>query len=220
MEKKEFYRHQLPHFQVPGQIIFVTWCLKSAVPLKALETHKRQLMNLKSEILFAQQSAKDAQMIEHLKMQYRIARKKYVKAFDDLLDLNKDLTVDLSAPACVEILKETLLFYEASKIENFAFCIMPTHVHWVFRTFEDGGDGNPVYVQDILQSVKRFSSNRINKAIGRTGTLWQKESFDTTIRDEKHLWAAMEYTLNNPVKAGLVSSPEEWSGNWVQRSNG
>ena len=57
-------------------------------------------MNLKSEILFAQQSAKDAQMIEHLKMQYRIARKKYVKAFDDLLDLNKDLTVDLSAPAC------------------------------------------------------------------------------------------------------------------------
>jgi len=174
-------------------------------------------MNLKSDIFYAQQAGKDTQIIEKLQMQYHIGRKKYVKAYDDLLDSTQDLNVDLSSPACVEILKDTLLFYESKKIENFAFCIMPNHVHWVFRTFETGENGNPVYLQDILQSVKRYSSNFINKAMNRTGTLWQKESFETTIRDEKHLWSAMEYTLNNPVKAGLVSSPEEWTGSWVKK---
>jgi len=31
MEKKEFHRHYLPHFQQPGQAYFVTWSLKDAV---------------------------------------------------------------------------------------------------------------------------------------------------------------------------------------------
>src|SRR5659263_575603 len=30
MEKKEFHRHYLPHFQQPGQAYFVTWSLKVA----------------------------------------------------------------------------------------------------------------------------------------------------------------------------------------------
>ena len=35
MEKKEYYRRELPHFQQPGQSYFVTWNLKDAVPAKA-----------------------------------------------------------------------------------------------------------------------------------------------------------------------------------------
>ena len=51
MEKKEFYRHYLPHFQQPGQAYFVTWCLKDAVPPKALHTYTLKLEMLKSQIL-------------------------------------------------------------------------------------------------------------------------------------------------------------------------
>jgi REP element-mobilizing transposase RayT len=71
-----------------------------------------------------------------------------------------------------------------------------------------------VYLQDILHSVKRHSSNKINKAENRSGKLWQKESFDTTIRNEKHLFYAIKYTLNNPVKAGLASNWRDWQGTW------
>jgi REP element-mobilizing transposase RayT len=69
-------------------------------------------------------------------------------------------------------------------------------------------------LQDILYSVKRFSANQINKAEKRTGSLWQKESFETTIRDERHLYYAVEYTLNNPVIAGLVNNRNDWPGSW------
>jgi REP element-mobilizing transposase RayT len=93
---------------------------------------------------------------------------------------------------------------------------MPNHVHWVVKLFDKDSAGDPVYLQDILQSVKRHSSNKINKAENRSGTLWQKESFDTTIRNDKHLYYAIKYTLNNPVKAGLVSDWRDWKGTWVQ----
>ncbi len=33
------------------------------------------------------------------------------------------------------------------------------------------------------------------------GKLWQKESFGATIRNEQHLYNAIEYTLSNPVVA-------------------
>ncbi len=82
----------------------------------------------------------------------------------------------------------TLLYWEGQKLQNIAFTIMPDHVHWVVKLYDKDSKGNPVYLQDILQSVKRHSSNRNNKAENRSGKLWQKESFDTTIRNEKHLF--------------------------------
>ncbi len=71
-----------------------------------------------------------------------------------------------------------------------------------------------MYLQDILHSVKLFSSRKINELAGRKGTLWRDESFDITIRDRQHLHNSIEYTLNNPVKAGLVRKREDWKGNF------
>lgn len=97
---------------------------------------------------------------------------------------------------------------------------MPNHVHWVFKVNETDSEGKPVYLQDIMQSVKRQTANEINKANGRKGKFWQKESFDTTIRDHKHLVNAINYTLNNPVVAGFVKDWRDWSGSWYAEGYG
>lgn len=146
-------------------------------------------------------------------MQYYSLRKKYIKAYDDLLDAERSPTVNLSKSDNTKIINEAIQFWEGKKLLNRAWSIMPNHVHWVLQLFEKDKEGKPVYLQDILQSVKRHTANRINKAEGRVGNLWQKESFDTTIRDEKHLYFAIEYTLNNPVSAGLVKVWRDWPGN-------
>ena len=39
-----------------------------------------------------------------------------------------------------------------------------------------------------------------------------KKSFDTTIRDDKHLYHAIKYTLNNPISAGYVEDRKDWPG--------
>jgi hypothetical protein len=46
MEKKEFYRQYLPHFQQPGQAYFITWSLKDAVPPKAFASYTQELYAL------------------------------------------------------------------------------------------------------------------------------------------------------------------------------
>jgi len=251
MEKKEFYRHYLPHFQQPGQAYFVTWCLKDAVPAKALQSYTLKLEMLKSQIsalggapgsgdragrtdqthgsgeFYSPQDNLSAvenrgtrsretyqQEFTRLKSDYYILRKKYLKAYDDLLDAERNPTVSLSKPLNTEILIESLTFWEGKRITNFAFTIMPNHVHWVFEVKEKDEKGKGVYLQDLLQSVKRFSANRINKLEHREGHFWQKESFDTTIRNEVHLYNAINYTLKNPVAAGLVSDWTQWSGSW------
>ena len=151
---------------------------------------------------------------DKLKLEYNIARKKFIKAYNDLLDSSKKPPIDLSRREITEIIIRSLQYWEGKKLHNFAFTIMPNHVHWVFELFHVDKDGQPIYLQDVLQSVKRFSSNQINLAVNRKGSLWQKENFDTTIRDEKHLYYAVRYTLYNPVKAGLVNNWSNWAGAW------
>jgi putative transposase len=49
----------------------------------------------------------------------------------------------------------------------------------------------------------------VNKRQGMCGHLWQRR-FYSCILDEKHLFAAVRYIENNPVRAGLVKEPEEY----------
>lgn len=85
-------------------------------------------------------------------------------------------------------------------------------MHWIVELNALDEKGNDVYLQDIMHSIKRYSANLINISLNKKGTLWHKESFDTTIRDDKHLLNAIEYTINNPVAAGLVQNWESWKG--------
>jgi hypothetical protein len=67
--------------------------------------------------------------LENLRKQYYSLRKKYIKAFDDLLDAERNPKIDLSKPCNTEILVEALHFWEGKKLVNHAYSIMPNHVH-------------------------------------------------------------------------------------------
>jgi len=212
MEKKESYRHFLPHFQQPGQAYFVTWCLNDAIPPKALVEFTDKLHEIHSQILLLSNRNGDPVVLDTLKSEFNLTRKIYLKAFDDLLHLQERSVVNLAKDSNRTIVMNALAYWEGKRIENYAYCIMSNHVHWVFRVFHNDEKGNTVYLQDILQSVKRYSATTINKIEGVSGSLWQKESYDTTIRDDIHLYTAIDYTINNPVKAGLVTNWYDWKG--------
>lgn len=212
MHKKESYKHILPHFQLPGQAYFVTWCLKESIPAKEVKKYSIELELLKMQKEFAEKHRSNN--LDEIKRQIYNTRKKYYKALDAGLNTVKNPKINLSKQENFLILKEALEFWHGKKLENYAWCIMPNHVHWVFRVYEEDHVEKPVYLQDIMHSVKRFSANKINKLNNREGPLWQKESFDTTIRNDNHLYNVVEYTLNNPVQAGLVRNREDWIGSF------
>jgi hypothetical protein len=46
------------------------------------------------------------------------------------------------------------------------------------------------------------------------GHLWQHETYDHQVRNEKDLSAIIEYMRNNPVKAGLVATIDDYKWWW------
>jgi len=68
----------------------------------------------------------------------------------------------------------------------------------------------------IMSRLKGASVHLINRAMRRTGRLWQRESFDHILRSDEKLEKVREYICMNPVRAGLAATPDEYP--WLWRS--
>lgn len=77
------------------------------------------------------------------------------------------------------------------------YVVMPNHVHALLTPLT----GHEL--EDILHSIKSYTANEINRSLGRTGTFWQKESYDHVVRDFDQLEAYQQYIAANPTKAKL-----------------
>ncbi len=85
---------------------------------------------------------------------------------------------------------------------------MPNHVHVVFeilRRSERRSD-----LPSIMQSLKSRTARQANILLGREGAFWQDESYDHVIRDNDEYLRVINYVLENPVKARLVSKWDDW----------
>ena len=67
----------------------------------------------------------------------------------------------------------------------------------------------------LMKSIKGFAAREVNKMRGQRGQLWLREYHDITLSDDKALRDAVEYVLNNPVKAGLGDTPEDYPWLWT-----
>ena len=101
-------------------------------------------------------------------------------------------------------MRDALEFLNGKRIRLLAWCVMPNHVHLVFRILPGQR------LSTVMHSLKSFTANKANKLLGRSGQFWQREYYDRMVRDAEELERAIRYVLNNPEKAGLVEWP--WVG--------
>jgi putative transposase len=71
---------------------------------------------------------------------------------------------------------------------------------------------------EIMDAIKGASAHKINRHLGRTGKVWQTESFDRVLRSSEKLDEKIQYTLNNPVRKGLASTCAEYRWLWYRGS--
>ncbi len=84
-----------------------------------------------------------------------------------------------------------------------AFAIMANHVHVLLLP--------RIPPSRLLKSLKGYTAHEANRMLGRTGEpFWQRESYDHWVRNEEEWGRIAAYIGNNPVKAGLVSSAEQY----------
>ena len=214
--KKEHYRGNLPHFQQPGQWYSVTCSLLGAMPKGAMKKYAFQLEIAKENLTLVKANKSTQKELETVKGQYYKALKNYRLAYDKALHNSKSPKINLTTEINRPVLEEALRFWEGKRLTSHAWCIMSNHFHWVISLFEKDDNGNPVFLEDILHSVKLFSARRINENEGNEGQFWIHESFETTIRNNIHFNNVVNYVINNPVSAGLVYDWQNWPGTFLE----
>ena len=123
--------------------IYYIW---NAIPHGALISYTNKLREIRLQIEYRKKHHPCDQMLTELTKDYYQLRKRYIKAYDDLLAQNNDRTIDLNKTELSAIITKGLTFWHGTRIDNYAWCIMPNHVHWVFKTRETDINGKPIYL--------------------------------------------------------------------------
>ena len=101
----------------------------------------------------------------------------------------------------IDVLRTNTL---AGKFKVREFVVMPDHFHVLITL-----DGN-TSIERALQLIKGGYSFRRNKELGLADEIWQPGFSETRILDRKSFLAHKKYIDENPVKAGLAKSAEEY----------
>ncbi len=102
------------------------------------------------------------------------------------------------------MVRDALLFFDRKRYELAAWVVMDDHAHALVWPQEEWD------LEHILHSWKSFTANQLQRRFARQGIIWQKESFDRIVRDEKEWLEKQRYIMNNPFKRWPELSRYEW----------
>ena len=119
----------------------------------------------------------------------------------------------LKDPRVAAVVIDSLRFAEGELrlFEIGAWVLMSNHVHVVVFPHA------PLW--RITKAIKGFTAHEANRILGRTGQpFWQHESFDHWVRDRRELERIVSYVEENPVRAGLAMTAEDWPWSSASRT--
>lgn len=112
--------------------------------------------------------------------------------------------------------------YLAPLAKATAYCLMPTHYHLLVRLktseFLTGSPrdedarvkNSEVSLSHAMMRLSVSYTKAINKRFQRVGSLFQGQFQAKPVQNYSHLLNLCVYIHANPVKDGLVASPEDW----------
>jgi REP element-mobilizing transposase RayT len=191
------YQRHLPHWRQDGATYFVTFRLGDALPQSKL----RELEAVRADWERRHPPPHSREVLEQL-------TREVVGRVERWLDQGMGSCLLRQRPVAAFV-TEAMHHFDGDRYELAYYVVMPNHVHAIVRPLRP--ESEPL--DNILGSWKQFSAGRINKAVRRRGELWQEESFDRIVRDEEHLYRAIQYIGANPARGGL---PQDDCPLWIR----
>ncbi|MGA2743818.1 MAG: transposase [Candidatus Sulfotelmatobacter sp.] len=124
---------------------------------------------------------------------------------------------DPLSPQARDAVLQHCLHDHGTHYELHAAVVMPEHVHLLLTPLRDER-GWPYGLPSILKSLKGTSARSVNRLSGSSGPVWQEESFDHVPRSQESFEDKVEYIRQNPVRRGLVKTPEDYPWLWIEPS--
>ncbi len=176
------HRYRLPHWHQDGTAVFLTWRLADSLPESVVEKYKE----LREHWLARNpQPWSTEQAIEY--------NRKFILPLEEKLDAHHGECA-LRNPQISQIVSDAFHYFDKERYQLDAYVIMPNHVHLLIVLRQD----HPL--DKVIQSIKSYTAKEINRAMGRSGKLWQRGYWDRLIRSEKHLAWTRNYIAKNPQK--------------------
>lgn len=100
--------------------------------------------------------------------------------------------------------KEVDLKTVSNAVTIIAYCIMPTHLHFVLQEMKEKSIS--LVMRKMLNSYTRY----FNIKNGRKGPLWEGRFKKVLIENDEQLLHLTKYVHLNPVTANLISDPRKW----------
>ncbi len=100
---------------------------------------------------------------------------------------------------------EELADQSPPKTRLIAYCLMPTHIHFVLEQKER--DAISFFMEKLLNSYTKY----FNFKYHRKGPLWESRFKHVACETDDQLLHLTRYVHLNPVTAYLVNKPEEWA---------
>ena len=114
--------------------------------------------------------------------------------------LNADVTFNEIARM---ILAAAEWYHEHGKWRLALFLVMPDHLHFIVRLPVGADGGGTPSLPGVMRHWKHYVSEHY-------GVLFQKDFWDTRLRDDAHLAEKFCYICNNPVRKGLCATARDW----------
>ena len=184
----------LPHATRSGGVYAVTFRLADSLPQAAIDRMLDEREAVKRQWLLTQSSANS-----------RVGELANVmaNATDKYLDEGLGECV-LRDPAAAKIVADALAHFDGDRYSLIAWCVMPNHVHLVLQPLEG------CELSKVLHGLKSWTAHEINRVLGRSGELWQAESYDHLVRDADDLRHQTEYAFENAQRVGWENW--QWRG--------
>ena len=129
--------------------------------------------------------------------------------------LRRPPPVDITEPRLGALVIQALRFWDRRRYLLFDYTVMPDHVYAILKPLVR--DEQSARLSAIHHSLKSWLANRINRAVGRRGPLWQDESHDHILRNLQDYEEKAAYIFDNPRAKGLIADPTLWPW-WGQGS--
>jgi len=112
----------------------------------------------------------------------------------------------LTLPETWEKLIESVRFrHDAQTWFVHVFLVMPDHIHALLSFSRTERN-----IQTSIAAWKAYTAKTI-------GIRWQSNFFEHRLRSNESFEEKAEYIRNNPVRAGLVEKPDDWSQIFIGR---
>ena len=111
------------------------------------------------------------------------------------------LQSERNAELMIDVLR-SLVAEHAFELHDFV--VMPNHLHLLLTV------GEGMTIEKAMQFVKGRFSHRLNKEFGCAGEVWQRGFSEDQVLGNASMKACQRYIAENPVKAGLARSEDEY----------